>query len=339
MKIKYLLLLAAAALTLSACRSEAHKLNRAGNDAFAAHEYDAALENYQSASAEDPSLAAPVYNRANVYYRQAQFDDAGAALRTAMLRSNTALTQKGHFNLGNTLFNKGDYAGAVEAYKQALRLDPNDMDAKVNLELTLEQLQNQQDQENQDQQDEQQQEDQPQDQQEQQDDSQGGQSDQNQEQNSDQNDPQQDQPSGDSQQEDNPQDQQSGDQSQPQDESQNGDQSQQPEPEQPGQEEQDAGQGDQQEQQDQPPGDQQQDQNAPPAGEPEQPPPPQQAGASGADAQAEVQMAPGQPMQLEGLTEEQARQLLIAASQGTETLQEYLQQIYVFPYSDVENDW
>ena len=50
-------------------------------------------------------------------------------------------------------------------------------------------------------------------------------------------------------------------------------------------------------------------------------------------------MAAGQPVQLEGLTEEQARQLLIAASQGTETLQEYLQQIYVFPYSDVENDW
>ncbi|MEZ4719824.1 MAG: hypothetical protein R2851_27625 [Caldilineaceae bacterium] len=44
MKIKYLLLLAAAALTLSACRSEAHKLNWAGNDAFAAQEYDAAGE-------------------------------------------------------------------------------------------------------------------------------------------------------------------------------------------------------------------------------------------------------------------------------------------------------
>ncbi len=45
------------------------------------------------------------------------------------------------------------------------------------------------------------------------------------------------------------------------------------------------------------------------------------------------------PGDFEGLTEEQARQLLIAAGQGTETLQEYLQQIYAFPYGEVEEDW
>jgi hypothetical protein len=39
------------------------------------------------------------------------------------------------------------------------------------------------------------------------------------------------------------------------------------------------------------------------------------------------------------LTEQQARQMLIAAAQGTKTLQEYLQQVYVFPSGAVEKDW
>jgi hypothetical protein len=69
----------------------------------------------------------------------------------------------------------------------------------------------------------------------------------------------------------------------------------------------------------------------------------QQAGQSGGEPTDDEldpsQMTLGQLMQQEGLSKEQARQLLIAAAQGSESLQEYLQQIYVFPNSNVDQDW
>ena len=50
--------------------------------------------------------------------------------------------------------------------------------------------------------------------------------------------------------------------------------------------------------------------------------------------------APSQPQQQEtGLTEEQAKQLLEAAAEGTESLEEYLQLIYGSPQSPSAQDW
>ena len=41
------------------------------------------------------------------------------------------------FNLGNALFNKGEYAPAAEAYREAIRLNPNLAHAHYNLGMTL----------------------------------------------------------------------------------------------------------------------------------------------------------------------------------------------------------
>ena len=54
------------------------------------------------------------------------------------------LSAKTAFNTGNALFRQGDMEHAIESYKQALRLDPHDRDAKHNLELALAQLREEQ---------------------------------------------------------------------------------------------------------------------------------------------------------------------------------------------------
>lgn len=51
-----------------------------------------------------------------------------------------ALAPAAQYDLGNARFGAGDAAGAVEAYKQSLRLDPASADTKHNLELALRQL-------------------------------------------------------------------------------------------------------------------------------------------------------------------------------------------------------
>jgi tetratricopeptide (TPR) repeat protein len=50
------------------------------------------------------------------------------------------------YNLGNSFYQSKDYSKAIDAYKQALRNNPTDLDSKANLTkaLTMQQQQNQQ---------------------------------------------------------------------------------------------------------------------------------------------------------------------------------------------------
>jgi hypothetical protein len=65
----------------------------------------------------------------------------------------------------------------------------------------------------------------------------------------------------------------------------------------------------------------------------------QQQNGAQQDDQEQSDQRNEQPQQVEGLTEEQARQLFAAASQGTESLEEFLQQIYLFPGGPLAEDW
>ena len=83
------------------------------------------------------------------------------------------MRSSGFFNRGNALFQQQQFRQAVEAYKEVLRMNPDDQDAKHNLELALNQLpppeeeqdQEQEEEEEEQEQDEQQEEEEEQDQQ------------------------------------------------------------------------------------------------------------------------------------------------------------------------------
>ncbi|MEZ4644304.1 MAG: VWA domain-containing protein [Chloroflexota bacterium] len=143
---------------LTSCAANTAQLVEKGNEAFAAQEYDQALQDYVDAQQTAPELAEPVYNAANTRYRQDGLDEAQQLMQNALAQADGELAQFSHYNLGNFYFDQQDYAAAVEAYKEALRLNPNDQEAKYNLELALQQLQQQQqeqqNEDNQEQQDE-----------------------------------------------------------------------------------------------------------------------------------------------------------------------------------------
>src|SRR5262245_21622760 len=155
---KLFLVLAFLLPSLTACGASAPQLNNKGNEAFNQQNYDAALSAYQQAQGESPELAEPHYNAANTYYRQEHYDQAQAEIEQALVKDKTGLTENSFYNLGNSLFQQKQYEGAVNAYQEALRLKPDDLEAKQNLELALKQMQ----QEQQEQQQEQQQQDQSQ---------------------------------------------------------------------------------------------------------------------------------------------------------------------------------
>lgn len=137
-------------LILTACSPSAEKLNQDGNDAFTKEQFEEALSAYQSAQIENPELAEPYYNSANTLYRQGDYAAAMEQLQIALsYAEGDTLAENSYFNLGNSFFNNQELDPAVENYKQALLLNPDDQDAKYNLELALQQQQQQQEQEQQ----------------------------------------------------------------------------------------------------------------------------------------------------------------------------------------------
>ncbi|MEM1058226.1 MAG: VWA domain-containing protein [Verrucomicrobiota bacterium] len=242
------LALALVAPAQAATPQEAEKLYAEGRYEEAEKVYEAALVAAGEESGERPKLE---INTGAAAYKAGNFDQAETAFTKALGTPNTALQQEAYYNLGNTLFRRGQqteqsdpqstiaaWEQALEMYEGAMALNPEDADAKHNYEVVkkkLEELKQQQQQQNQDQQN-----------QDQQDQDQQDQQNQDQENQDQQNQDQQDQ--GD-------QDQQSQDQSD-QDQQDQGDQDQQNQ-DQGDQDQQDQGDQDQQDQQNQ--GDQQKD--------------------------------------------------------------------------------
>jgi tetratricopeptide (TPR) repeat protein len=153
---------------LSSCVPEVVKHNAEGNEQFEQGAYTEALDAYRLAQVSEPDQPEPYYNAANTYNRQG--DVGGTALQTeqALKSSDPDLQAKAWYNLGNAHFDAQQWQQAVEAYKAALRLDSTDSDAKHNLELAMQAIQDQQQQSEEQQKDqEQQNENQQQDEQEQ----------------------------------------------------------------------------------------------------------------------------------------------------------------------------
>lgn len=61
---------------------------------------------------------------------------------------NISIAEKAFYNLGNIAFNGQDYAKSIELYKNALRRNPDNDDARDNLRLAQKRLEEQQNQDN-----------------------------------------------------------------------------------------------------------------------------------------------------------------------------------------------
>lgn len=148
MQKRYPILLIAL-LFLSGCTlrppASAARYNNQGNQAFEEGQFEQALDSYTEAQREDPDLAEPYYNAGNAFHRTGNLEAAAAQLQQSLRLAADSLAPQAYYNLGNTFFMGQAVAEAIEAYKEALRRDPDDLDAKHNLELAL-QLQQQQQQ-------------------------------------------------------------------------------------------------------------------------------------------------------------------------------------------------
>merc|ERR1711916_287453 len=132
------------------------------------------------------------FNLADALYEQEDYENA-AKLFQDLAKKELEPDQKAEVfhNLGNSFLEAEKYQESIEAYKNALRNNPRDMDSKYNLEYARKKLEEQQQQDQQDKEDQQDQDQDQQDKQDQQDqdqkDNDQDQQDKDQQQNKDQN--------------------------------------------------------------------------------------------------------------------------------------------------------
>ena len=194
---RYLILLL---LTLCAlpgfAQADRHDV-RAGNRKFNKGNFKEAEIDYRKAAVKDSTSLHAQYNLASALY--CQQDYAGAAKPLESVKDQEGLPAQYYYNAGDIALQQKDWQGAVNAFRQALLLDPADLDAKENYIYAKKMLENQQgggdgnNQQNQDQNQDQQNQDQDQQQDQQNQDQNQNQDNQDQNQDKDQQDQQQDQ--------------------------------------------------------------------------------------------------------------------------------------------------
>ncbi|MBS1617998.1 MAG: tetratricopeptide repeat protein [Bacteroidetes bacterium] len=141
-------------LAFSASAQEERGLTRDGNKLFTKGKYSDAEAAYKKALEKKNNFPEAIFNLGDAIYKQKRYDDAIAQFELAAKTfKDPKQKAQAYHNLGNAQLDKEEYEKAVDAYKQALKLNPADRDTRYNLayanaKLRKEQQQNQQNKNN-----------------------------------------------------------------------------------------------------------------------------------------------------------------------------------------------
>ncbi len=127
------------------------QLIKKGNEAYEKKEYDNAITQYQQAAVKNPTDPTANYNLGNALYKKSKNDEAVQAYDEAVAKAdNKNDKSKSFYNKGVVLQNNKKIPECIEAYKNALKLNPQDEDARQNLQKALQQQKEQQKKDNKD---------------------------------------------------------------------------------------------------------------------------------------------------------------------------------------------
>lgn len=126
----------AGVLVAGVCAVGVADVNRRGNQQYAAGDYQAALELYRTAQAMAPERDEAFHNAANALHQQGDYAAAIEELRKAF-PVEEELAGAVEYALGKHFAADGRLQEAYEAFKRSLLADPDDRQAKHNLEVIL----------------------------------------------------------------------------------------------------------------------------------------------------------------------------------------------------------
>ena len=136
MKIKIVILLISLLSTCSLFAQKAVRKNiKQGNRSYNEQKYEQASQKYEEAIKINPNAPEANYNLGNTYYRQKEWDKSIEQQQHYQLleKDNGQQVAASWHNIGNALLQKKELKQSMEAYKMALRINPEDDEARYNL--------------------------------------------------------------------------------------------------------------------------------------------------------------------------------------------------------------
>jgi len=128
---------------------------RKGNTAYKDSSYSDAEQLYREALMKDQSSFEASFNMADAIYKQERYSEANSLFKALSEKTDDKIKKsESYHNLGNSLLKEQKLDEAIEAYKNALRNNPKDLDTKHNLAYAMRMKNQSQEQEKEDQKEE-----------------------------------------------------------------------------------------------------------------------------------------------------------------------------------------
>src|SRR5687767_12326900 len=121
-----------------------------GNQLYKAGQYEQAEIQYRKALEADANNTTAMYNLANALHKQGKHDEAIRINGTlAKIAKDNNMKSAAYYNQGVSYSKLNNLEASIESYKNALRQNPGDQQARENLEKALLQLKKKQQQQQQ----------------------------------------------------------------------------------------------------------------------------------------------------------------------------------------------
>lgn len=123
---------------------------RKGNSEYNDARFKDAEINYRKALDKEPRSVKATYNLGDALYKQGDYEKAASSFSAVSTQKSLNNKSKAatYHNLGNSLLQAKKYGESIEAYKNALRLNPKDEETRYNLAYAMTKLQQQQNNKN-----------------------------------------------------------------------------------------------------------------------------------------------------------------------------------------------
>jgi tetratricopeptide (TPR) repeat protein len=114
-----------------------------GVDLYKEQKFADAEVNFKKGTEKTPDSFEAKFNLGDAYYKQERYDEAIKTFQSSFVNAKNDEEKATIFhNIGNSLLKSQKVKESIGAYKEALKLNPNDQETKYNLSYALNQLKN-----------------------------------------------------------------------------------------------------------------------------------------------------------------------------------------------------